>query len=137
MGVVDLGTLEYNDYTSGNGSTYPYGYSAFRVPGRAGGAVNFITPMYRSLSSYLGDKAIAGTPTNSTCYIIDASFQGKTGAEIQASLSGVMLYYELETPTTSQSTPAQIALQAGNNVAMQTDGGRLAPIDITYESNEI
>jgi hypothetical protein len=47
------------------------------------------------------------------------------------------IYYELATPTTTQGTPTQISLQAGNNVAMHTDGGRLAPIDITYESNEI
>ena len=52
-------------------------------------------------------------------------------------MSGVLLYYELAPPTTSQSTPTQISLQAGNNVAMQTDGGRLADIDVTYESNEI
>ena len=48
-----------------------------------------------------------------------------------------MLYYELAEPATSTSTPTQISLQAGNNTAMQTDGGRLAPIDITYESDEL
>ena len=50
-------------------------------------------------------------------------------------LTGKTLYYELATPTTSQSTPTQISLQAGSNVAMQTDGGRtLEELSMTYEN---
>lgn len=49
----------------------------------------------------------------------------------------LIVYYPLKTSTTSSTTPAQISLQAGNNTAMQTDGRRLAPIDITYESDEL
>jgi len=45
------------------------------------------------------------------------------------------IYYELDTPTTTQSTPTQISLQAGSNVAMQTDGGRtLEELSMTYEN---
>ena len=52
-----------------------------------------------------------------------------------ANMAGRTLYYELATPTTSQSTPTQITLQAGNNTAMQTDGGRtLAELAMTYEN---
>ena len=53
-----------------------------------------------------------------------------------ATPSGTAIY-ESVTHATSITTPTQISLQAGSNTAMQTDGGRLAPIDITYESDEL
>ena len=48
----------------------------------------------------------------------------------------VKVYYDSSSaPTISTSTPTQIALQAGNNTAMQTDGGRtLAELALTYEN---
>jgi hypothetical protein len=53
-----------------------------------------------------------------------------------ATPTGTMVY-EKATKSTTDVTPVQIDLQSGNNVTMQTDGGRLADIDVTYESNEI
>lgn len=47
----------------------------------------------------------------------------------------VTLRYVQNIPTTSQSTPTQISLQAGSNTAMQTDGGRtLAELAMIYEN---
>ena len=59
-----------------------------------------------------------------------------TTTEAKNLMSGMLLYYELATPTTSTSTPAQISLQAGNNVAIQTDGGRTTPFNITYTGTD-
>ena len=50
-------------------------------------------------------------------------------------LSGVLLYYPLATPTEETLTSSTISLQTGNNVAIQTDGGRtLAELALTYEN---
>ena len=132
MARIDLGTLEWPNYNSVN-QTHPYGYVIPRNLPELVNRANLLVDGYSTKDDYMTDKTV-----NYWSYsIIDSSFLGKSGSEIKQSLSGVYLYCELATPTTSQSTPTQISLQAGNNVAMQTDGGRLAPIDITYESDEL
>ena len=108
--------------------TFAWGYNVMMagyVTGANAGQV--INDPYKVYMSYRSD--------------IQAIYFGNQGyttlADFKAWLAGKTIYYELATPTTSQSTPTQISLQAGNNTAMQTDGGRLAPIDITYESDEL
>lgn len=143
IGVVDLGTLSWGSYYAAD-SSHPYGYCIGTCPGKKYGYFNLVVAGYDTYTNGLfsTDKHLSGygsvQDVNATrLYLADSSLIGKNGTEIATALSGKLLYFELATPTTSASTPTQISLQAGNNVAMQTDGGRLAPIDITYESDEL
>ena len=60
-------------------------------------------------------------------YVYDANYVSSDDLEaFKAHMAGKTLYLSATPPTTSTSTPTQISLQAGTNVAMQTDGGRTA-----------
>ena len=65
-----------------------------------------------------------GNNTNYSIYIRVPNSLASNLTTLKAWLTGKTVYYELAEPTTSQSTPAQISIQSGNNTAMQTDGGR-------------
>ena len=139
VGVVDLGTLAWTTNYPVD-STYPYSRHSTRVPGAkpennwAFIISNKYVPGGRTINNTMNTTLVGNDPWIS---VYDSDLAGMTPAQVKTAMSGVYLYYELATPTTSQSTPTQITLQAGSNTAMQTDGGRLAPIDITYESDEL
>ena len=81
----------------------------------------------------LTDKTITGYTGMPLILVRDDAFE--TVEAWLAAVGDSYVYYELATPTTSTSTPTQITFQAGNNVAMQTDGGRtLAELALTYEN---
>ena len=54
----------------------------------------------------------------------------------KAWIAGKTIYYELEAPTTSTDQTNTIALQEGNNMALQTDGGRTATVELGYNGIE-
>jgi hypothetical protein len=140
LASVDLGTLKWK-----TGSTQGYFYCDTLTDITLGFCGLVVSSKLEALTVHWSssdfnsypDNIIAKTIGNKILYVKCMSFTKTQAAEFKTYVSGAMLYYELATPTTTQSTPTQISLQAGDNVAMQTDGGRLAPIDITYESNEI
>ena len=117
VGVVDAGTLTYNDYTNTQNTTYPYGYVSFTLPEKANGFYNLVSDLFATAPAagsssgfFIADKSIIGTSTNNVCYIINSDFIGMTGEQIKAALSGVLCYYELDTPVVTQiDQPLNIA----------------------------
>ena len=132
-GVVDLGTLNWSVYIASS-TSYPYGYAYANVPGMKNGSM-FICSKYKAGSGFSIDSSIVTSSSFNRLFLIDSSLAGKSAAQVATALDGVSFAFQTNTPTTSQSTPTQISLQAGTNVAMQTDGGRtLAELAMTYEN---
>lgn len=118
MGSVDLGTLEWNPYEEPS-EQRPYGRTVASIPDRNSGTVNLVCSDYTAKYDNQANKVVYGNPSSTQIILIDSSLAGKTGVEIQAALSGVILYYELATPTTSTETAQSLALQTGvNNLAL-------------------
>lgn len=118
MGSVDLGTLDWNPYEEPS-EQRPYGRTVASIPDRNSGTVNLVCSDYTAKYDNQANKVVYGNPSSTQIILIDSSLTGKTGAEIQAALSGVILYYELATPTTSTETAQPLTLQTGvNNLAL-------------------
>ena len=96
IGVVDMGTLTWT-----KSSTYPQraytNFSKHKI-----GLGNVVTSVYwtdNMVSITDKDKAISSNGASyEALYLWDSSFLEKTGSEVKASLSGVLLYYELAEP---------------------------------------
>lgn len=137
---VDMGTLTWGAYYSAD-SGHPYGYTIGLCTGKLGGYSNLISANY-PYGAFSQDKVLRGYGTPEAApalaerlYLVDSSLLGKTGAEIATTLSGKTLYYELATPTTSTVTAQPLALQKGSNSIYQTDAGRTADFDLTYQAS--
>ena len=102
VGTVDLGTLSWN-----YNSTYKRFGASFTIGGAAGGGANtkanIICPIY---SNETGNHAYSGPDGGydkcislyiATFYICDSSYTDATA--FKAAMSGVILNYELATPT--------------------------------------
>lgn len=101
--VVDLGTLNWNDYNSTRGMFTSNG----TISGAVGSsdnnvASNMVGSIYKSNTANIcynglvgggADKQIAITGTGQV-YIIDSAMSGKTGAQIKEMLKGILLAYE-------------------------------------------
>jgi hypothetical protein len=140
MASVDLGTLNWTVYTYGSITNI---FSAAApddcLKNSNGSVANIINDKYEVFAFdttphfTTKDKCVCQVSPPKRCIIRDTSYSD--AATFKTAMSGVYLYYELATPTTSQSTPTQLSLQAGDNVAMQTDGGRpLEELSMTYEN---
>ena len=100
-GIVDLGTLTWMLNTA-------YGEHCFSavVNGKMGGAVNSVCSKYVAEAvaiASLSNKAYRGHGSNSTIYVRDDSYSDATA--FKSAMSGVMLVYELATPTSESATP--------------------------------
>lgn len=137
IGNVDMGTLTYMNNYQNTDSSYPYGWIIATITGVEVTNPSVLCIKY-SGKSRTTDKSIYMSFINDTArvYIIDSSFAGKTGTEIATALSGVYLYYELATPTTSQYTSTTIPTVDIYNSAVQTSNERLASLSMTYQGRE-
>jgi hypothetical protein len=126
-------------WTLGTSSGVSYNSYYCNINNKKKGLYNLIIAGFvtssANLWTSLNDKECIGANSNTSIFIKNDAWT--TPEQVAQGMAGKTIYYELATPTTSTSTPTQISLQAGSNTAMQTDGGRLADIDVTYESNEI
>ena len=69
----------------------------------------------------------------SRIYIKDSNYT--SASTFKAHMAGKTVHFVLATPVQSSITPSAITLQNGENVVMQTDGGRtLAELALTYEN---
>ena len=100
-GVVDLGTL-----------TWTYDSGGFKTPisGRkfvdGDGKINYVLPLSYTYQYMLTDnKTISFSSVNTNIWIKDSSYA--TTDAFKAAMSGVMLVYELATPTTETAKPFQ------------------------------
>ena len=134
MASVDLGTLNYGDYVAPD-SSYPYGYAAATINNKARSGNYAICSKYQIAQNRV-QKGVR-TDTNSLAiYIQDDALTGMTGAQIASAMSGVYLYYELATPTTSQYTPTTIPTVDIYNTALQTAGTRPCGLSLTYDGKD-
>lgn len=104
VGVVDLGTLNWSGFDTGN-------YTDEFAVSFANGGVNALCPKYITVSAMSEfnsrDKVIRVNKDNGDIRIKDSSFNNQTAEGIQAfktAMDGVYLFYELAEPTTEQGT---------------------------------
>lgn len=100
-GVVDLGTLKW---------TYDIGGFKTSISGRkyvsADGKINYVLPLsYTYQYELTDDKTISFSTVGTKIRIKDSSYA--TTDAFKAAMSGVMLVYELATPTTETAEPFQ------------------------------
>lgn len=99
VGVVDLGTLDWT-YNS------EYKFMLVAVDGKRAGHSNLIMARYNLSPNELWqqdtDGVYGGNEHNNIIYVKDLNYSDP--AAFKVAISGVMLYYELETPTTEPVT---------------------------------
>ena len=61
----------------------------------------------------MGNNEIKGGASNTSIFIRDDRYT--SGADLKTALNGIYAVYELDTPTTVQLTPAQVATLLGTN----------------------
>jgi len=135
IGVVDLGTLKWEGYHEPS-DNYPNGYTTTILLSKQSGTTNFICPVYPYSTSGSANKVIRGNSSNGRIIIQDSALLNKTSEELTSALSGIMLYYELATPTTEQYTPTTIPTVDIYNCAIQTAGTRQCSLSLTYDGRE-
>lgn len=104
-GIVDLGTLTWSVYTSGDNSAFYASLSDARVAA-SGDKPDFICGKYEGVnatlrSSYMGsgaDKTMIHISSSTAFYVKDSAYA--TAAAFKTAMDGVYLVYELATPTT-------------------------------------
>ena len=108
IGVVDLGTINFSSFSSSNKLIY-VSFPLAKAPANNDIKPNMLCSKYvidtRNAIGYTEPydiKSRIGIDASGYLFIQDENF---TQVGIQASLSGVYLYYELAEPTTEQGTP--------------------------------
>lgn len=113
IGAVDLGTLEWGNVTTVNTDTYGYRKSVIYTPIMPSGdntrIANVVCTKYEAQTNnntYLANSGISVDGTQHRIYIYDPSYNQLDDIEaFTTAVSGVMLYYELATPTTQTIDP--------------------------------
>lgn len=117
--TVDLGTLDWT-YNS------DYKFMTVAVDGKRAGHNNLIMSRYNLSPSRVwqqdSDGVYGGNEKNNTIYIKDLNYSDP--AAFKVAISGVMLHYELETPTTESVTIPEalqewLPVEAGGTVAFR------------------
>lgn len=130
IAIIDLGVLSWS-YDSANTrfstriSGIKTGYATRTVP-LVCSALLAITDGRPIIN--VPDKSIYGAGASNYVYVVDHSYTDAN--TFKAAMSGVMLVYELETPTTYQLTPTEVNLIAGENV-ISTDSPNT--LEVTYK----
>lgn len=101
IGAVDLGSINWNYTSSGQGRFYSNGISSLAKPVSSNSNIaNIKCPIYLTVSAgsvYAGITGIA-IDTSGSIWVHDTS-QGTDATAFKSAISGVYLYYELATPT--------------------------------------
>lgn len=97
VGTIDLGNYTFGNYANIS-SSYPYGYTSMSpIDNFVYGNFDCTCNKYvKGYSFSINKSIIAGT--HNGLYVIDDSLTGKTGAQLQTALSGVIVNYKLNTP---------------------------------------
>ena len=133
MGMVDLGTLSWSNYTSGTNPVFRVNLSNRKY----GSDVTAICSNYpfwgnsslATLTGSLPDKNLGFQITNRYMCIRDTSYTNAT--TFKSAMSGVQLVYELATPQTYQLTPKQLLqFTLDNNIS-----ANCGDVEVTYRLN--
>ena len=136
VGAVDLGTLDWVLYGGGNEHTFRS--SATTPIQKADGVNNLICAEYSlgTGGNSLEDMQVAGGMNSATVYVRNNACT--TAAEMKSALSGVILYYELTTPTMQPIDPplnmTYRAAQGGTERIVHTDPTAPPTLVVTYGS---
>lgn len=136
-GVVDIGTLdwEYNAQTGYAPHMSCIGPADAKRPALNTDTANILTAIVPTLpaGTVRTDGTIGiGLATNGVLRIVTANM-GTDPAAFKTAMSGVMLCYELATPTTTTETPQPLETQYGYNVLEPVSGGvQSGEVSATY-----
>jgi len=116
-GMVDLGTLNW-ERNSGNQFFAPLPSPATSV---TSGSINVVCTEYKTRNVYNGDTSQNGVcTTRMQAWIVDTGYT--SASALKARLSGVMLAYELATPTDFAVTPQEVPTLYGSNTVYADSG---------------
>lgn len=106
-GVVDMGTLEWN-YVSGDNSRFTANIDGIKTVTTSDDIANLICTRYTTTSvnkiyTHDSDKTIGVHNSISQIWVYDSAYNDATA--FKTAVSGVMLVYELSTPTTEYTSP--------------------------------
>ena len=129
-GIVDLGTLDWTYETNGL-NPYPNYFQSSGIPQGVfnSDASNYLCSHYERIPSsdfYTKDFVINMNSIYKVAVVTDTRYSD--AASFKAAMSGVMLCYELATPTTLSFDPTDVELLEGTNV-VSTNGEKVA---VTY-----
>ena len=123
-GRVNLGSFNYS-YSA------PYFYSA--IANKKAGLYNIMADIYLTATqpsaSAMGNNEIKGGANNTSIFIRDDRYT--SGADLKNALNGIYAVYELDTPTTVQLTPAQVATLLGTNNVWSDAGA----VEVEYRAD--
>ena len=128
-GVVDLGTLNWTKNTSVQNLFYCFRLPDMKVYANTTVA-DWMSSKYKTTNGNTletTDKSIAMLNTNHI-YVNDSAFTDATATEFKTAMSGVMLVYELTTPTTEEADPYQHLQQCDPNGTEEYVSTGIVPI---------
>lgn len=102
VGIVDLGTLNWNYESTDQHERFTANISGMKLVSASSVKGNLVCSNYIAVSAddiwqHTADKTIASHNTVAQLWVYDAAYTDATA--FKAAMSGVMLYYELATPT--------------------------------------
>ena len=117
IGAVDLGSLNWSFVSSSQWNCF-----TATVPDKANGEFNLVNSKYTVSSVYgtTDEKIICGNRSNKVIYVRDSSYTDATA--FKTAMNGVMLYYELATPTETSFTTASLATENAEIPLSNEDG---------------
>lgn len=123
MGTVDLGSLNWNYYSSGNRFSSTGISSLIKAPATDSTVANILSDRFdvkslTALRSSANDNLIAIGDTGGISVRYTTS--GTDATAFKSAVSGVMLVYELATPQTIQLTPQEIEQYLQNTLWAST-----------------
>lgn len=128
IGKVDLGTLNWTYLNIPSWNCFVSIVSSKKIEQR-----NMVCEKYqrKNIFGTVEDNILDGNSNSTNIYIRDGSFNNDPVA-FKAAMSGVMLYFELETPVPFHTTPQPLTEANGLNTLMQISGD-IVDTDVSVE----
>ncbi len=111
-GIVDLGTLTWNYSSADNDKRFFTTDLRVKATTATSDVINAICPIYQAVgynrvNNIIGDNMVMGAvnASNGVTYFAFRNTSYTDAASFKTAMSGVMLVYELATPTTEQAEP--------------------------------
>ena len=139
-GIVDLGTINWVYNNQAGYEPHMSATNAFanvKTPPSNSTAINGICAIVPTLPAGIirtSERIGIGVATNGTVRM-KTSDMGTDAAAFKAAMSGVYFYYELDTPTTSSSTPYTNPADIANGDTESFTDTRAVPIPVGNESH--
>ncbi len=131
VGRVDLGSLSW--VKDGNNFRTNDLSSVIKIPANDNIAVNALCPLYISYSYNTSfTNGMFGCSQSGYLYFRDTNYS--TAEQFKNAMSGVILNYELATPTEQTATlPTDIEIEKGGSLEVVYDNGYTTPADFVFD----